>query len=126
VIAEHALRVAWLGDALLMAGRLDEAHAHANEASELARRHGERGAQAWASRLLAAVCEAGGNPAEARDAYEDTLARATELGMRPLVAHAHLGLSRVTAGATAARHGDIAVATYRALGMRLWVATVPK
>jgi tetratricopeptide (TPR) repeat protein len=120
VIAEHAMRVAWLGDALLMAGRLDEAQAHANEAWGLARRHGERGAQVWASRLLAAVCEARGNPAEARDTYEDTLARATELGMRPLVAHAHLGLSRVTAGATAARHRDIAVATYRALGMRLW------
>jgi tetratricopeptide (TPR) repeat protein len=120
VIAEHALRVAWLGDAMLLAGRVDEAQAHANEASELARRHGERGAEAWASRLLAAVCEVRGDAAEAQKGYDETLARATELGMRPLVAHAHLGLSRVTTGKTAAGHRGTAIATYRALGMRLW------
>ena len=56
----------------------------------------------------------------ARAGYEDALARATELGMRPLEAHAHLGLAGVTTGEAALQHRHLAAATYRALGMRLW------
>lgn len=122
VIAEHALRVAWLGDALLMARRVDEAETHGERARELARAHGERGAEAWASRLLGAVSETRGREADARRHYGDALARASDLGMRPLVGHAHLGLSRVTDGRTATGHRAAAAATYRALEMRLWRA----
>jgi tetratricopeptide (TPR) repeat protein len=118
VIAEHALRVAWLGDALLMAHRVDAAQVHAEQARELARDHGERGAEAWAWRLQGAVCEARGRRQEALGWYTDALARATDLGMRPLAVHAHLGLARVTTGDVAAGHREVAAATGRALAMR--------
>ncbi len=120
VLAEHALRVTWLGDALLMAGRIDEAEAHAAEALALAGARGQRGAEGWGLRLQAAVSERRGDAARARAGYRDALARASALGMRPLSAHAHLGLSRVTTGETAREHRATALATYRALGMRMW------
>jgi len=120
VIAEHALRLTWLGDALLMARRVDEAQAHGEHALDLARAHGERGAEAWASRLLGAVCETRGRARDARRRYGDALRRATDLGMRPLIGHAHLGLSRVTTGEIGAGHRAAAATTYGALDMRLW------
>jgi hypothetical protein len=92
VIAEHALRVTWLGEGCLVAGRLPEAEEHALHALALARAHGERGTEAWALRQLGAARAARG-VGDAAAAYLSALARATHLGMRPLIAHCHLGLA---------------------------------
>ena len=83
-----------LGEAQLLAGRLEEAHALAEQALALARAHQERGHQAYALRLLGEIA-ARREPPEREQAeayYRQALALADELGMRPLVAHCHLGL----------------------------------
>jgi hypothetical protein len=60
----------------------------------LSRRLGARGAEAHALCLAGDVASAaGGQDAEAH--YREALALAGELGMRPLVAHCHLGLGQL-------------------------------
>jgi hypothetical protein len=56
--------------------------------------------------------------------YYDALARATDLGMRPLVAQCHLGLGKLY-GRTGTRdqaHEHLTTATtmYREMDMRVW------
>ena len=57
--------------------------------------------------------------------YAQALARANELGMRPLVAHCHLGLGRLyrRSGdpAKAEEHVTTAAAMYREMGMTFWL-----
>ena len=88
-----------LGEAHLLAGRLEEAHALAERALALARAHQERGHQAYALRLLGEIA-ARREPPESEQAeayYRQALALAEELGMRPLLAHCHLGLGTLYA-----------------------------
>ena len=83
-----------LGETHLLAGRLEEAHTLAEGALALAREHQERGHQAYALRLLGEIA-ARRDPLEhelAESYYQQALALADALGMRPLVAHCHLGL----------------------------------
>jgi tetratricopeptide (TPR) repeat protein len=122
----HALRLAWLGEAYLHAGRLDKARARAVEALDRAVAHGERGTQAWALRLLAEIAM---HPTalaaeEALDSYRQALELAGQLGMRPLVAHCHLGLTkfyrRTADQAKADEHLGVATTMYREMGMSGW------
>ena len=57
--------------------------------------------------------------------YRDALALGTELGMRPLVAHCHLGLDRLyrRIGDCAKGHESLttAITMYRELDMAFWV-----
>jgi tetratricopeptide (TPR) repeat protein len=116
-----------LGQAQLLAGRLEEAQALAERALAHARAHQERGHEAYALRLLgeiAARCE----PLEsdqAGDSYRQALALAEELGMRPLVAHCHLGLGKLSAksGRRAEAHAELSTAIdlYRAMDMTFWL-----
>src|SRR5438093_3432152 len=95
---DHALRVVWLGGAYLLAGRLDEAGTQAQRALEFSRAHQERGHAAYALRLLGEVT-AQRHPPEVTQAtahYQQALTLAEELGMRPLVAHCHLGWPTAT------------------------------
>ena len=97
VVFGHARRIADLGDAHRLAGRLDEAATLAREALRLAQAHGERGSEAWALRLLGEIASHPDRPRveEAEGQYRRALTLAGELGMRPLVAHCHLGLGRL-------------------------------
>ena len=56
--------------------------------------HKERGDEAWALRLLGEIAAHADPPdvEQAESHYRQALALADELGMRPLVAHCHLGL----------------------------------
>jgi tetratricopeptide (TPR) repeat protein len=93
----HASCVVRLGEGYLRAGRLDEALARATEGLELARTHRERASGAWANRLIGEIA-ASRTPSDAAAAeayYQDALAAALELGMRPLVARCHLGLGQL-------------------------------
>src|SRR5262249_55550747 len=101
---DHALFVATLGEVLLLAGRLEEARHHATQALEFARVHKERGHEAYALRLLGMVAAYSGLPdgAAATTHYQQALALAEELGMRPLQAHCHRGLG--TLYATTGQH----------------------
>ncbi|HSD41159.1 MAG TPA: adenylate/guanylate cyclase domain-containing protein [Burkholderiales bacterium] len=116
-----------LGEARLLAGEQEEAIGLAERALAVAREHGQRGLEAWALRLFGEVgCAREGPDAEASAGhYREAMALADELGMRPLVAHCHLGLGRVyrkTASPDAARdHFALAMTMFRDLDMRFWL-----
>ena len=95
----HAYRVAWLSEVCRLAGRGEEAWQHARQALDLARQHKERGNEALALHQLGVV-QAHADPPDAAQAeahYQQALALAEELGMRPLVAHCHPGWAGCTA-----------------------------
>jgi tetratricopeptide (TPR) repeat protein len=123
----HALRVVWLGEAYLLTGRLDEAHTQAQRALEFSRAHQERGHEAYALRLLGDIAmrhnRTESAPAEA--CYQQALALAEALGMRPLVAHCHHGLGRLygQSGRRAPARAALtaAVVLYRAMDMTFWL-----
>jgi DNA-binding SARP family transcriptional activator len=80
-----------LGRLRLVQGRLEEAHAHAEEALRLARVQRERASEGWALWLLADVLartepKPPVGPSRAVLVCLDALARAERLGMRPLIA----------------------------------------
>lgn len=80
-----------LGEAYFMDGRLQEARAVAERTLAVTR---ERGNEAWVLRILGEIT-ARGEPMNAEGAersYGQALALASELGMRPRVAHCHFGL----------------------------------
>src|SRR5262249_6031661 len=83
-----------LSEAYLLAGRVEMAFTQARRALELSRAHQERGHEAWVHRLLGEIYAHRSPPAvePAEAAYQQALALADELGMRPLVAHCHQGL----------------------------------
>jgi tetratricopeptide (TPR) repeat protein len=83
-----------LGEAPLMTGRLEEAHTLAKHTLALARGHGECGNEAYALRFLGDIASRCDPPEHERAEahYRQALALASELSMRPLVAHCHLCL----------------------------------
>jgi tetratricopeptide (TPR) repeat protein len=104
-ITNHPLLLAYLGEAHLLAGHRDEALAVARRALDLAHRQKERGNEAWVLRLLGEIAAQADPPdvKSAEEHYRQALTRADELGMRPLVAHCHLGLGKVGERATERR-----------------------
>ena len=66
-----------------------------------------------------------GGIGDAEGYYREALALATELGMRPLVAHCHLGLGklyrRTGQREQAQEHLTTATTMYREMGMTYWV-----
>jgi tetratricopeptide (TPR) repeat protein len=116
-----------LGEAQMLAGRLEEAHALAERTLALAREHQERGYQAYALRLLGEIA-ARREPPESEQAgeyYRQALALAEELGMRPLVAHCHLGLGTLYGRMGQVEHAraelTAAIELYRAMDMTFWL-----
>jgi tetratricopeptide (TPR) repeat protein len=127
LMLDHALRVAWLSEAYLLAGRLDEAYTQAQRALEFSRAHKERGHEAYSLRLLGEF-HARREPPEVEPAatlYRQALALAEELGMRPLQAHCHHGLGRLygqaSRGESARAALSAAIALYRAMEMTFWL-----
>jgi DNA-binding NtrC family response regulator/tetratricopeptide (TPR) repeat protein len=120
--------LAWLAHSHLLAGRSDEAGRLGHEALRLARRRGERGYEAWVLRILGEIASIRdlGVPGGPEGFYFDALRLATELGMRPLAAHCHLGLGklyhRTGAREEAKEHLTIATAMYREMDMGFWLA----
>ncbi len=123
----QALWVVGLGESYRLAGHLEEAMHWAGRALEHSREYRERGHQAWALRLLAEIAAQRESPEvePAEDYFRQALTLAEELGMRPLVAHCHLGLGtlyRKLGRLEPARAGlCAAMALYRAMDMTLWL-----
>jgi tetratricopeptide (TPR) repeat protein len=116
-----------LGEAELLAGHLREAHILAERALALGRERQERGNQAYALRLLGEIA-AHRNPQDVTQAeayFQQALALAEELRMRPLQAHCHLGLGRLYGqtgrGEQASAALTTAIALYRAMEMTFWL-----
>jgi tetratricopeptide (TPR) repeat protein len=127
LMRDHALRVALLSEAYLLAGRLDEAGTQAQRALDFSRAHQERGHEAYALRLLGEVYARHDSsevePAETH--YRQALTLAEEIGMRPLQAHCHFGLGTLytrTGQREQARAAlSIAMVLYRAMDMHFWL-----
>ena len=87
----------------------------------------ERGYQAYALRLLGEIAAQREPPErdQAKPHYRQALALAEELGMRPLVAHCHLGLGKLYAeiGRRAEARAELSAAIdlYRAMDMTFWL-----
>jgi tetratricopeptide (TPR) repeat protein len=125
-LLNRSLWVAWLSEVCRLAGRGEEASQHARQALDLARQHKERANEAHALHQLGVV-QAHADPidgAQAEAHYRQALALAEELGMRPLMAHCHLGLGRLY-GQTGRREQArtalaAAIDLYRAADMIFW------
>jgi tetratricopeptide (TPR) repeat protein len=97
ITARQSLWLSWLSEVNVLANRLDEAGALATQALELSRAHGTRGNLAYALRARAEAVRRTG-PAGEREAeslFQQSIALAEELGMRPLEAQARLGLGEL-------------------------------
>ena len=123
----HSLVLAMLAEGYLRVGRLDDASRVAGDALTLARKLGERGWEAWTLRLVGEIaleC----SPADAEPHYREASTRATELGMRPLLAHCRLGLGKAYARAgmkeRAREEHEAALGAYRAMEMAYWCTRV--
>jgi tetratricopeptide (TPR) repeat protein len=114
-----------LGRAALLLGRLDEAR----RLSDCARRYSERqpGFAAHTLHLMGDIATHPDcfEPQSGKDHYEKALALAEPLGMRPLVAHCHLGLGKLyrRTGSHERAHDHLtrATAMYRDMGMEFWL-----
>jgi len=123
----HAVRISRLAEAYAMAGRPDEALDRAHHAIDLSRKHKERANEALGLRVLAEIMTRV-EPLDTEaiaEHYATSLSLAKELGMRPLVAHCHLGLGNLYS--RTGRHPEsrewfrIAAGMYLEMGMQFWL-----
>jgi tetratricopeptide (TPR) repeat protein len=119
--------VAMLSEVCRLAGSGEEAWQHARQALDLARQHKERANEAYALHQLGVV-QAHADPpdvAQAEAHYQQALALAEELGMRPLQAHCHRGLGMLYGTLDQQEHArneiSIAIDLYRAMEMIFWL-----
>ncbi len=124
--ANHPLFLAHLAEAHLLAGRRDDAIAVARRALDLAQLQKERGNEAWIQRVFGEISAQADPDLESAEAhYGSALARAAELGMRPVAAHCHLGLGKLYRRSgkreQAREHLTTASKMFREMGMRFWL-----
>ncbi len=116
-----------LGEAQLVAGRLEEARTQTERVLILARERQERGVQAWALRLLGEIASHSVHPQveDADTGFQQALALAEALGMRPLQAHCHRGLGLLYATTEHRQQARLALGTamalYRSMDMTFWL-----
>jgi tetratricopeptide (TPR) repeat protein len=127
ILAHQSLRVAWLSECYLLAGRMEDAIRFGLRALDLARDRQELGHEAWALRLLGEIASKA-EPLEiekAEDYYHQAMPLADELGMRPLVAHCHLGLGVLShkAGRLDQARSELsaAIELFRSMDMAFWL-----
>jgi class 3 adenylate cyclase/tetratricopeptide (TPR) repeat protein len=124
---QRASWVAWLSEVCRQAGRGEEAWQHARQALDLARQQRERGNEARALHQLGVVLAYADPPdiAQAEAHYQQALALAEELGMRPLQAHCHFGLgmlyTKISRPEQARAELSAAIDMYRAMEMTFWL-----
>jgi class 3 adenylate cyclase/tetratricopeptide (TPR) repeat protein len=130
ILVYRALGLVHLGEAYLLAGHLDEAYDAAQRALTFCQAHQEHGHQAWTLWLLGEIaarrapCEV----TQAEAAYRQAAALAEERGMRPLLAHCHLGLGtlyhHLGDAAQARAELDTANMLLQSMDMTLWLPRV--
>ena len=116
-----------VGEAYLLAGRLELANQFASRALELSRRSKARNIEALALRLLGAINTTAKSPQidKAKNCYVEALAIAEEFGLRPLIAHCHVGLGKLyrqTGNLQQAKaYLNTGVAMMREMEMGIWL-----
>ena len=121
----QSLRTIWLSEAYLLAGREADARAAAQRALGLACQHKERGHEAYTLLLLGEIASREDPLDIGNNHYRQALALAEELGMRPLIAHCHVGLGNLYRRSgnlpLAKEHLHKGVALMREMEMGLWL-----
>jgi tetratricopeptide (TPR) repeat protein len=116
-----------LSQAFLLAGRVDTATALAESSLATSQRRNERGNVASVLHVLGDIAAQSEPPDvdTATNFYEQAMRQATDLCMRPLVAHCHLGLGklygRMGQRELAQEHLATATTMYREMGMTYWL-----
>jgi class 3 adenylate cyclase/tetratricopeptide (TPR) repeat protein len=125
-VAFQALCRLSLGEVQVLANRMEEAYALAEQALAHAHERQERGNEAYALRLLGDIA-ARRDPPRSEPAvthYQQALTLAEELGMPPLQAHCHHGLgtlySQLGQREQACAVLTAAIDLYRAMDMTFW------
>jgi tetratricopeptide (TPR) repeat protein len=133
--AERGARITWawsgrvgaLVGAYLLDGRLADATRIAQDGLAAAQQRGQRGVEGHVLRVLGDIAA---HPDRfevdaAETHYRQALALAEELGLRPLVAHCHLGLGklyrRTGQRQEAQEYLNTATTMYREMDMRFWL-----
>ena len=123
----QALPFARLSEAYLLVGRTKDAFEWAQRALDSCREFKQRGGEAWTLRLLGDVVARRAPPesALAEAYYQQALALAEELGMRPLLAHCHRGLGTLYTATGQREQARVALNTaiemYRVMDMTFWL-----
>ena len=126
----HVMLGIEMGDAYLQIGQVDDAERIARQTLEISQHQRGRGSEAGARRLLGEVV-ANRDSAQLETAmshYQQALTVAKELGMRPLIAHCHLGLGKVLAKTEqieqARDHLTNASTLFQSMSMQYWLKQV--
>jgi len=120
----EALFTTYLCEAHLLARQVSEAAALAERALALSRERFERATEARALYLLGEIAAQGAEDQRGDHHYYRALALAGELGLRPLIAHCHVGLGklcRTDQRDQAHEHRSTATTMYREMGMTYWL-----
>jgi tetratricopeptide (TPR) repeat protein len=126
-LGDRSVWVAWLSEVYRLAGHDEEAWQHARQALDLARQQQARGDEARALHQLGVVHAHAVSPdaVQAEAHYQQALALAEELGMRPLQAHCHCGLGTLYAKTGQREQARTALSTaiemYRGMEMTFWL-----
>jgi tetratricopeptide (TPR) repeat protein len=113
-----------LGDTYLALGEIDLATETVSNALWFADEGEERGFEAWAMLIMGNIKAKAGRMEEAEEWYRRALQHASDLLMRPLVAHCHKGLGLVYL--TSQRNNEAlselqtSAESYRSMGMDFW------
>ena len=124
----HALVVATLAEARLLANDVHAAAGAADRALALSRQHGQRGWEAWTLRLAGEIAlhRVAPDVDIARANFDAATALARDRDMRPLLAHCRLGRGSAhrLAGETSGAHAETlaALTEYLAMDMPYWCA----
>src|SRR5881296_841735 len=123
----YAENLANSSEAYRLANREEDAIRIANQALDFSRNHKRQAHEPWALRALGEIALHRDPPdtERAEVSYRQAMVLAAELGMRPLVAHCHLGFGklygRMGKRQEAAEHLTTASTMYRAMDMRFWL-----
>jgi tetratricopeptide (TPR) repeat protein len=122
----HPGRLSTLAEVYALAGRCEDADKTVRRALSLATEQGRRADQALCLRVFGRLAAADPLDAAAAEKYlNQSRVLAAALGMRPLVAHCHLGLGklcrRTDKREQAREHFAIATTMYREMGMTYWL-----
>ena len=126
VVCTRAQSMSRLAEAYLDVGRVGEALELAQQSLALARANREGDREAWCLKVLGDIqAHELAEAVHAGEAYRQALVLATELGLRPLVAHCNFGLGKLHRRAglyqVANEHLASAMTMYRAMNMRFWL-----
>jgi class 3 adenylate cyclase/tetratricopeptide (TPR) repeat protein len=118
---------AQLAQAYLLLGKREEADLIASQALDTSRRHAERGREAEALYVLGEIglSTISMDIPRVQDHYRQAMVLADEIGLRPLIAHCHVGLGklyrRTERQQQAKEHLTTAITMMREMEMGLWL-----